>query len=210
MNSENAGVYLNSSRTYQHRIQLYFGIVGTLIFWITYFIFSLASFGYDYIRQPINELQWLPNGWIQPANFILFGLFTCLFSAGLRKELISGKGYTLLPLLHWVFGLSLIACGLLSKGQFSNIIKPALFLSLIFSLLLFAYRFAGDTRWKGWAVVTVVCAGLIFIFLILIFLNGGTGRYAGFFDRAIYFTRAIWYIVFIMRLMMGYRLTPIA
>ena len=42
---------------------------------IAYFTFGQVSPDFDMLRQPIGRLELMRYGWIQSANFIVFGIF---------------------------------------------------------------------------------------------------------------------------------------
>lgn len=72
---------------------------------------ALTREGFDLTRHPWSLLANGPLGWIQIANFLLTGVMTVAFAAGLRRALRAGPGATWAPRLIGAYGLSLVAAG---------------------------------------------------------------------------------------------------
>ncbi len=49
-------------------------MVGPIIFNAAYLVEGATHPGYDALRQPISALSLRPGGWMQMANFVVFGL----------------------------------------------------------------------------------------------------------------------------------------
>ena len=147
--------------------------------------------GFDLRRHGISLLSLGDRGWVQVANFLLAGLLSVAFAAGVRRALGPGPGGTAAPVLICGYGLGLIVTGLFLvdpgegfppgtpdglpvlswHGAVHAVAPPAAFLSLVGVCLVLARRFAGLRRW-GWAGYCVV-TGLAA--LGLIFWPGGAG-----------------------------------
>ncbi|MGI5205155.1 DUF998 domain-containing protein [Spirillospora sp. CA-108201] len=69
--------------------------------------------GFDITRHPISRLATGGPGWIQIVTFVLAGLGGVALAHGLRRTIIEGVGRRALPVLVAVFGLGLVAAGLL-------------------------------------------------------------------------------------------------
>jgi len=156
------------------------------------------------IHEPINMLQIQPYGWIQSANYIISGLFICLFAIGLRNEMASGFGIVLIPFCHLVTGLGSILMGLTIDPQTQLYVGAIIFISLISGFLLLARRFAADPKWKGWATYTILSVALMIVLCVL-FANSITqqGSIAGVFERLIVGTRMVWLFFFTAKLLGG-------
>jgi hypothetical membrane protein len=194
-------------RTFWHTTLLCCGIIGSLLFNVIYFSFGAITPYYDMMRQPIGDLQLIRHGWIQSANCIVVGLFICAFAVGLRKELASGFGSISIPLLHILTAFGLILTGIFIHPPVHALVSIFTLASLVISFLLFARRFAGDARWKGWATYSIVTIVLMLV-LLFAFLNAQSrnGPYAGVFERLIVVVRLVWSILFILKLLSGRRL----
>jgi hypothetical protein len=198
-------------RTFWQTALLCSSIIGSILFSVVYFCFGLIEPNYYVLRQPIGDLLLLPYGWIQSANYIIFGLFIGAFAVGVRKEMGSGFGVNLIPLFHLLTALGLILCGIFihePNHTFANLLS---FVSVLISFLLFAYRFTGDLRWKGWTTFTLFSTILmILLSVVFIYTKGRNGAYAGVFERMVIITRLVWSFIFIMRLLDGRRLAPLS
>jgi hypothetical protein len=68
---------------------------------------------FDITRHPLSALSNGSLGWLQIANFVLAGVLTIAGAAGLRRVLRGTRGGTWAPRLVRVYGVALIAAGLL-------------------------------------------------------------------------------------------------
>jgi hypothetical membrane protein len=190
---------------------LFCGILGPVFFLTVYFIFGNISPDFDMMRQPIGNLELLKYGWIQSANFIVYGLFTCAFAVGLRNELQSGFGVNLLPLFHVFTALGMVLLGIFIHEPVHTYASVSSFVPLIISFILFACRFAGDQRWKGWATYTLLCAILMALLIgVYWYTAQRNNEYAGVFEHLVVFIRMIWLVTFVLKLLWGNRLTPLS
>jgi hypothetical protein len=198
-------------RNFWHAALLTCGLIGPLIFLVVYFTFGQVSPDFDMLRQPIGRLELVDYGWIQSANFIVFGLFTCAFAIGLRIELHRGFGVTLIPLFHILTALGMIALGLFIHEPVHTYASIFLTVSLFATFMLFAFRFAHDPRWKGWAFYSRLCAlAIILLSVSYWYAHHIDSPYSGIFEHLLIITRLVWMTVFILKLLGGQRLTAIA
>lgn len=196
-------------RDFWHAALLACGLIGPLIFLVIYFIFGIISPDFDMLRQPIGRLELLNYGWIQSFNFVIFGVFTCLFAFGLRIELQSGFAVNLLPLFHVVAGFGTILLGLYIHEPIHGYVSIILAFSLISGFLLFACRFVNDIRWKNWALPSLLCAVFILVLSMLYwYASWYSSPYAAIFEHVIVVVRLIWLTAFILKLLGGQRLAP--
>lgn len=162
------------------------------------------------IHEPISRLQLQPYGWIQSANYIIFGLSICSFAIALRKELISGFGSITIPFFHVLTGLGAIVLGLRLDHQIQFYTRGIIFLSLIMSLLLLTRRFSAAPQWRGWATYTALTVSLMIVLgALLIYSTSHQGNLTGVFERLIVITRLVWLIFFITRLLGSRSLAPV-
>jgi len=196
-------------RTLWHTIFLWCGLLGSLLFNVGYFSFGAIAVHYNMMRQPIGDLELLRHGWIQSANFIVFGLTTGLFGLGLRKELQYGFGSTILPVFHLLTAVGLMLMGMLIYEPAHTYISILAFVTLPITFLLFAGRFTGDPRWKGWPTYTYIATILMLLFFIVFWFARLNERpYSGVYERLIVVTRLVWMIAFILKLLSGRSLAP--
>jgi hypothetical membrane protein len=185
------------------------GLIGPIVFSITYLVLGATLPGYDNLRQPISDLELGSYGWMQSLNFIVFGVFSTFFAVGLRMELMRGLGAIWLPTLQVCIAVGLMVSGIFIHNPLHTLGSMVSFLSLILSFFLFARRFEGDNRWKGWSLFSIICGILMIIFLALFGSARDHHGHSGLFERMVVFIRTIWSLPFITRLLIGIRLSPI-
>ena len=184
------------------------GIIGSVIFGIINFSFATVTPDYLIIRQPIGDLELLPNGWIQSADFILLGLFTWAFAIGLRRELRGTITAQILPVLHELTAFGLLLTGVFIHNPMHIISSVVVFVSMIASVFVFAVVFKANPQWKGWSIYSIITAVLMMIFACLFAHARITGGlYAGLFERMVMIVRGIWLVIFTIRVTAGIRLT---
>ncbi|MBB5922546.1 hypothetical protein FHR81_003603 [Actinoalloteichus hoggarensis] len=83
------------------------GVIGSLLFVITFLIDGATRPGYRPVRHPVSALALGSRGWVQTTNFIVCGL---LMTAGALGILLATE-HPWLALAAAVFGLSLVASG---------------------------------------------------------------------------------------------------
>lgn len=181
------------------------GILGPLIFLIVYFTFGSISPDFDMLRQPIGRLELMDYGWIQSANFVVYGLLTCAFALGLNIELHGGRGAIMLPLLHVLAAIGMILLGLFIHEPAHTYASIFSTVSLVTSFWLFAQRFAGSTHeWKRWVFYTNLCAfGLVMLSVVYWYALHINSPYAGIFEHLVIAVRMIWLVAFIVKLLCG-------
>lgn len=126
--------------------------------------------GFDPTRHAWSMLSNGDLGWIQIVNFLLSGLMTIAFAVGLRRSLRPATGSVWAPRLIGVYGVSLIAAGLLRadpamgfpagapdgpaevswQGTGHFVAGAIGFSALIAACFVLARRFAADGL-TGWA-----------------------------------------------------------
>ncbi|HTD40352.1 MAG TPA: DUF998 domain-containing protein [Mucilaginibacter sp.] len=186
------------------------GILGPLIFLIVYFTFGSVSPDFDMMRQPIGRLELMDYGWIQSANFIVYGLFTCAFAVGLRNELQSGPGVILLPLLQVFAASGMIMLGIFIHEPVHTYVSIFLTVSLVAGFWLFARRFAGNPQWKRWVVSTNLCAfSMIMLSVLYWYAHHVDSPIAGIFEHLLIAVRMVWLVVFILKLLWGSSLAEV-
>src|SRR5215210_5391507 len=87
------------------------GIVGPIIFVLIVIVQSLLHPDYSQVKLPISALAAWPGGWVQDANFVLFGLLTILFAIGLHLGVGRNRAAVIGPGLLMLSGVGLIIAG---------------------------------------------------------------------------------------------------
>src|SRR5258708_14157841 len=90
-------------------------VIGSLLFTVVYLIEGATRPGYDPWRQAISALSLGPGGWVQQANFVVFGVLTLISAFGWRQVLKPRAGAIWFPILQGTAGLGLIIAGFFSQ-----------------------------------------------------------------------------------------------
>ncbi|MGZ3752474.1 MAG: DUF998 domain-containing protein [Mucilaginibacter sp.] len=186
---------------------LAFGIIGSLLFNIIYFSFGAIAPNYDMLRQSISELQLLGHGWIQSANFIVFGLSVCALGLALRKEMVEGFGIVSIPLLHFFTAFGMIVAGIVVYGPVHLYALLFAIATAVITFLLLARRLADLPGWERWPTYTMLTVvSMLFMLGMSFYAKGRNGPYAGVFERFIVGLRLAWVIIFGLKLLWGGKL----
>jgi len=155
------------------------GIVGPILFTITFFVQGLFRLEeYDPIAEVVSALEAGPGGWVQQANFVVFGLLTLAFSVGLvlllRKSRLGFIGPSLLVLsgmaLVWaaVFPLREDAAGVTYDPGLHIVGGMTYFLSSALGLIVVSRRLAADPRFRhlaGYVLVAGITGVALFVLM---------------------------------------------
>lgn len=197
-----ADILINRSNT--QTFLLCCGVAGSLLFTFVYFAYGAIAPDYNMMRQPIGDLELLRNGWIQSANFIVFGLTNFAFAEGLRREMRNGFGTTLIPLSMLCTSVGLVLLGIFPYDPAHTLAGCIAILPATATFLLLPIRFAGDERWKGWSAYTMITGILMSVFFIIYaYTRNKGGNYAGVYERIGVIARLVWMFVFTFRLVDG-------
>ena len=94
----------------QLNIAAWAGIIAPALFVSVFSIEGWLRPGYNALHDFVSALSLGPRGWIQIANFMLFGLLFFIFTRGVASEFQSGKasrsGILLLTIIAFCFFLS--------------------------------------------------------------------------------------------------------
>ncbi|TMF78099.1 MAG: DUF998 domain-containing protein [Chloroflexi bacterium] len=83
------------------------GIVGPPLFITTFLIEGATRPGYSWWRNYVSSLATSETGWVQIANFLVWGALAIAFSIGVLRA-----GLTLAGVLFFLFGALLVIAGL--------------------------------------------------------------------------------------------------
>ena len=172
-----------TNRALPVRIAALSGIAGPSLFTLTFLaqqLFRRAE--YDPIAEPVSALEAGPNGWIQQANFVVFGLLLLTFAFGLDRGLARSRHGRLGPGLLGVasVGLFLAAALPLREDAAGVTYDPGghfvagvtFFLSTALAMLVLSRRLAKDSHFRTLATYTAICGVLAFLGFVVM------GRFA--------------------------------
>ena len=174
--------------------------VGGLVFTVAYTLEGATRPGYDWLAQPISALSLGPGGWVQRANFVLFGLLMVVSAVGWRRLLAAGRAAVAFPALRTLAGVALILDGVFSQdpsggyppgaktantlaGQLHTGFATLAIGSLAASWFVLARRLKAEPGWRGWAPAAALTGGLSLAFMMAFGAAGAHGGVAGLFER---------------------------
>jgi len=197
--------------------------IGGLLFAGTYLIEGATRPGYDAWQQAISALSLGPGGWVQQANFVVFGVLVLCSAFGWRQALTPGVGATWVPILQGIIGLGLIVDGFFSQdpapgyppgavltdptlhGIIHNLAAGPSITALALTCFVFARRFAVEPRWRGWATYSVITGLLTIVFIAAFGMVGAHGGLAGLYERLATGAHSLWSLLLVARLLFGMR-----
>jgi hypothetical membrane protein len=90
-----------------------YGVIAGPCYVVVSLAQALTRPGFDLSRHEWSLLANGERGWMQVANLVVTGLMVIAFAVGLRRALATGTGARWAPRLVAVYGVSLVAAGLL-------------------------------------------------------------------------------------------------
>ncbi len=134
------------------------GIAGPIVFTATFLAQQWARRDtYDWVAEPVSNLEAGPQGWVQQANFVVFGVLMAAFAVGMAravaKSRLSWVGPAFLGLcsgglfLAAIFPIEEDAQGVAYDPGFHFVAGVVFFLSSGLALLALSRSLAHDGRW---------------------------------------------------------------
>src|SRR5919205_2064605 len=87
------------------------GIVGPFLFVLIVIVQSVLHPDYSQLELPISALAAWSGGWLQSANFFVFGILTIAFAIGLHLGVRPSRAGALGPTLLMLSGVGLLIAG---------------------------------------------------------------------------------------------------
>ncbi len=170
----------------RRQLAVWAGLVGPALFVAVFSLEGWLRPGYDPRSMFVSELALGPRGWVQAANFLIYGALLVVFAYAVAAAFRQGKASRGGPLLLAVLGLCLIASAFFVmdpagtpreqmslSGRLHNGFG-ALFFSLSpVTCLVFWRRFRADPEWRflqGWTLA----AAAVMIAMVAIMAVGPT------------------------------------
>ena len=173
----------STDRALAVRVAALSGIAGPSLFTLTFLAqeaFRRAEF--NPIAEPVSALEAGPKGWIQQANFVVFGLLLLTFAFGLDRGLARSRLGRLGPGLLGVASVGLfLAAALPLRADAAGVTYDpgghfvagvTFFLSMSLAMLVLSRRLARDSQFRSLATYTAICGVLAFIGFVVM------GRFA--------------------------------
>jgi hypothetical membrane protein len=162
------------------------GITGPIIFAVVALVHSLLRPDHSLVEHPISALAAGPSGWVQNANFLLFGLLMIAYAIGLHLGVRPSRwgvvGFAFLVLsgigLMWggVFPAT-DATGAFDEDRLLHI--PGFIMTFLgggIGLIVMSRPMARDPRWQSVASYALAVG---IAMLVLILVGGGLVRPPG-------------------------------
>jgi hypothetical membrane protein len=138
------------------------GIVGPVLFTATFVALELIrGSDYDRVSETVSALEAGPHGWVQQANFVVFGLLTIAFAIGLHAAVAPSRRGFAGPLLLGISGVGalLAAACPIAEGSAGEKVSPIghtvagtmFFATSAIALIVLSRRLGKDPRWSGLA-----------------------------------------------------------
>lgn len=202
-----------------HWTLLVVSLFAALLFTTVYVVDGLLRSGYDPVRQPMSALSLGGAGWIQIANFIVFGSLSCLAAFAWRSTLAPGFGAVWYPRLRVLHGLALICAGVFSQdpalGFPAGVPEPAhpsahavlhnlasylTMVTILVELVILARRFRREPDWRGWGVAAIVTAVAMMSCLAAFGTLMSQGGRGGIFEKLAVFWPTLFGFAIVIRL----------
>jgi hypothetical protein len=183
------------------RVFLVCGIVGSVGFTATWLVEGMMRPGYDAWVQPISALSLGSGGWVQRANFVVFGALVGCSAIGWHLVLRPGVGAIAVPVLKMVTAGALFVDGVFSQDAANGFppgaVAPAVstfhgdlhlagavvaIVALSATCFVFAWRFGMEPDWHRWSAAAIA-AGVLTVAFMAAFGASGDGAPAGVFER---------------------------
>ena len=159
------------------------GILGPVLFSAGFFAQqAFRGAAYDPIAEPVSALEAGPHGWIQQANFVVFGLLMLAYAVGLHRGIDRSPRGILGPALLGTaaVGLFIAAVIPLREDGVGQVYDPGghfvggvtFFLSTALAMLVLSRRLTRDPHFRTLAAYTAVCGGLALVGFVVL------GRFA--------------------------------
>lgn len=203
------------------KLSAWAGIFAPIIFVTVFSLEGAFRPGYEPARMYISALSLGSRGWVQIANFIVFGLLLFVFSLGVSKEIRSGKASRggiialyVLSLLFFVSGPFVMdsadtpVAQLSAHGIIHALSGGIVFLLMPITILIFLCRIGVDQEWQPirvWTFILFVIEALgVIAFTYVSKIPADKNVYAGWlglFQRVALIPFMIWLFVFSVTLL---------
>jgi hypothetical membrane protein len=162
------------------------GIAGPIIFAVVALVQSVLRQDHNLVAHPISALAVGTSGWVQNANFLLFGLLMIAFAVGLHLGVHPSRWGVVAFAFLVLSGIGLMWGGVFpatdSTGAFDEtrvLHIPGFIMTFLgggLGLVVMSRRMARDPRWQSMATYALV-TGIAMLMLILV--GGGLVRPPG-------------------------------
>ena len=167
----------------QRQLAAWAGVIGPALFVAVFTLEGWLRPGYEPLKMYVSALSLGPRGWIQMANFLVFGMLFFVFTRGVAAGFPTGKasrgGLTLLTIIAICYFISgpfvMDPTGtplnqVTVHGTIHGIAGAIVFVLMPISCFVYLRRFRADPKWQSlqwWTLVlgTISAAGSVFLTL---------------------------------------------
>lgn len=196
------------------------GVIGPVLFTATFLgLEQVRREDFDPLVLPVSALEAGPFGWVQQISFVVFGVLTGIFAAGLHRGIRPSRLGFVGPALLAASGAALIGAGVFPlRADAGEIYVPAghriagllFFSTSALALVFLSRRLKRDPAWSalaGWVLgAGLVCAAGFVVTGTLVMPEGAPLHdWAGLVQRAV-----ILAALFPARVALGLRLITLA
>ena len=158
------------------------GVIGPVLFWVVLLLESVTRPSFNMWQTQGSYLALTNQGWEQITNFIVFGLLSMLYAAGLRRTFSTGRASVWGPLLVGLFGLGMVGLGVFvtdpgdgyppgtplhtSPTTWHGVthgLTGLVTVNLVLTAMCFVFsrRFLADPRYRRWGTYAWLTGALI-------------------------------------------------
>ena len=191
------------------------GIAGPIVFWSVLTILGRAQSGYSAFRSDISLLALGPSGWVQTADFVVFGLLIIAFQGGVQRTVAPGRVWGAINIIALACGLALVAIAVFPTDRVGTWtfggavhlgVVTALAVLLPLSCVAMAVEVKPNRAWRGYAVFSVLVGtvtGLLTVTLLLVWssLWHASHPWLGLYERIAFGLPGVWMEVIAIRLL---------
>ncbi len=147
------------------------GIVGPVLFTAAFLAQeALRRDEFDPFTEPVSALEAGPNGWVQQASFVVFGVLTIMFAVGLHRAVRPSPRGIAGPALLTMSGIGLLLAAAFPLREDASgatydpgghvVAGVMFFATSAIGLIALSRRLARDPRWQGLATYTAAAGAV--------------------------------------------------
>lgn len=186
------------------------GIIGPIVLGIADLTAGISATQYNLFRHSISSLALTRLGWVQTIGFLVIGLLTEVFVAGLLFSIRGRRGFRFsIAILVW-FGFGLLLVGAFNTdpvggvhtiaGTIHGIAAKTIFILFPIACFLLLPSLKRDRRWRRLFVYTAVTGGIAAILVIIGFWLPEETNWFGLYERMMVWDAIAWLEVMSVRL----------
>jgi hypothetical protein len=219
---------MKRTSTTLRQLAIWAGIIGPVLFVATFMIEGWLRPGYQPLSMYVSALSLGPRGWIQIANFIIFGALFLLFTRAVAAAFPTGKAsrggliiFVIIAICYLLSGPFVMDLANTPRDQMSlHGTLHGIFGGIVFSLMpiscfVFLRRFREDPKWQflqWWTLLLgIVIAAAVILLTVATKLPDTQNIFApwsGLIQRTAIVPFMIWLFSFAVGLLNMRRTTP--